>query len=522
MRLESTVEWLKQSRQPFELAIEDAQALFLPHRMEITTQRMKGGQRVPGAYDSHGANAADALCNYLVGSVFPPTADWRRYEPYNQSREGDVGERLDSLEEKLNLLDDNSNFYEAAIMSLKDMWVLGNTTFYQEERMPSVKDSLFENDSGFTGLAFEAVQFANIFRHLDRHGNILSLAHRFQLTAQEAGHYFEKRFMFGDMSEQMDFWHVVERQMDGSYKCSWFSGELNWVESKVENFSRYTSHRLERIGNEQYAVGRGHIARPTGAGMNELKRQTLNAVGRSINGPLVVENEAVIRTERGNGGLVVMRENPSFQPFYLQSQIDIPGVNLILQQDREQIDRAFMADILLDPSTQPRSAEESRLRQARLSTRIAGPQQSVKRWLAQIEQTKILHLRELGELPELDGLSRIQPVFTSPFFIQQRQGAIQKVVDFVRLKVELANLAQDPAILDDVDFDRVSSYLRKHADIPSEILKLDEVVKEVRAARADIEGTNIGLEQAAKAMQIFSAPSTAAAPEGTQAVEGAF
>ena len=526
-RLEGIYKWLETARQPFEMAIEDIQGLMLPHRLEINTRMREGKQRVPTSYDSTSANAADALVNFLVGSVFPATADWLKFELFLEDADDETRERLDVGTEKILQVLDNSNFYEAGAVSLKDYWVLGNTTWYHEEQMPSARGALFGDRSGFTGLSFEAVQFAQMYRHLDRQGNILVCCRKFDLTFLEARQFFGDLWQYqGDPDESVEVLHFYERQQDGSWTESWVASELGVVIKQRKDLvvCPYTCHRLDQVGNEQYGVGRGHIARPTAAGMNEMRRQMLNATGRSLNTPLVVENESVIRTERGTGGLIVMREASSFQPFYLRADVDLAAVDNVFRADTTQVERAFMSDILLDPASQPRSAEESRLRQARLQSRIAGPTQGVRRWLSSIIGNVVSAMVSAKALPEFEGMGAVQPVFSSPFFVAQRQGAIQKVIDFVQLKVALSQAAQDPKILDDIDFDGVSQYLRRNADVPIEVFKGEEDVSAIRSARADSEAMNEGLQQAAMMQQMGAMPSPASAmaPEGTMPVEGTF
>lgn len=525
-RLEDLFSWLASSRQPFEMAIQDIQGLMLPHRLEINTSGKAGKQRVPVSYDSTAANAADALVNFLVGAVFPATADWLKFEMFLSEAEGEDRERLDSGSKKILQVMDNSNFYEAGGVSLKDMWVLGNTTFYQEETLPSAAGALFDDDSGFTGLSFEGVEFSNVWRHLDRQGNLLVLARRFNMTQLEAKSFFgdEWPIKVGDPGDSAETLHFVERQVDGTFNTAFLARAANkvFLAKKGSTVPQYTSHRLDQVGNEQYGVGRGHIARPTAAGMNESRRQMLNATGRSLNTPLVVENESVIRTERGTGGLIVMREASSFQPFYLRADVDLAAVDNVFRADTKQVERAFMSDILLDPESQPRSAEESRLRQARLQNRIAGPTQVVSRWLSSIVGNVVSAMVQAGALPEFEGLGRIQPIFSSPFFVAQRQGAIQKVIDFVQLKVALATAANDPKILDDIDFDGVSQFLKLNADVPQVVFKPKDVVLSQRAARADQEGTREGLEQAALAASLVGQQQVEDPAIGTVGGVGSF
>lgn len=526
-RLEDLYSWLKTSRQPFEMAIEDIQALMLPHRLEIMTSTREGKQRIPASYDSTAANAADALVNFLVGAVFPASADWLKFDLFLSEPSDEERDLLDFGTEKIMQVLDNSNFYEAAAVSLKDFWVLGNTTWYQEEQTPSAMNSLFGSEGGFTGLAFEGVQFSNMFRHLDRQGMIVAACRRFSLTMIEAQQFFQEEWSikWTDPSEEVEVLHFYELEMDRTYKESWYVPDYGVVIRSRSGllYCPYVCSRLDQVGNEQYGVGRGHIARPTAAGMNEMRRQLLNATGRSLNTPLVVENESVVRTERGTGGLLVMREAAAFQPFYLRADVDLPAVDNIFRADSLQVERAFMSDILLDPASQPRSAEESRLRQSRLQSRIAGPTQGVRRWLSAVIGNVVMAMIEAGALEEFEQLQAVQPVFSSPFFVAQRQGSIQKVLDFVQLKTTLAQAAQDPSILDDIDFDGLSRYIRRNADVPGELFKPDEVVQEQRGARAEQEGLERGMQQAAMMQQAMPPmPAEAQAPEGTIPVEGAI
>lgn len=527
-RLEGLYGWLQSARQPFEMAIEDIQALMLPHRLEITTHTREGKQRIPASYDSTASNAADALVNFLVGAVFPASADWLKFEPFLADADEQTRNMLDIGTEKIMQVLDNSNFYEAAAVSLKDFWVLGNTTWYQEEQSPSTLNALFGDESGFTGFNFEAVQFANMYRHLDRQGQVLVACRRFSLTELEAAQFFGDEWpgKVNDPQEETEVLHFYERNTDGTYKESWLASELGALIRQRDDlaYCPYVCSRLDQVGNEQYGVGRGHIARPTAAGMNEMRRQLLNATGRSLNTPLVVENESVVRTERGTGGLIVMREAAAFQPFYLRADVDLPAVDNIFRADSLQVERAFMSDILLDPASQPRSAEESRLRQARLQNRIAGPTQGVRRWLSSVVGNVVAGMVQVGALPEFEGLQAVQPVFSSPFFVAQRQGSIQKVIDFVQLKTALAQAAGDPEVLDDINFDGLSQYLKRNADVPEEIFKPTEMIQQQRQARAEQAGLERGMQQAAMYQQLsqggMPSPAEALAPEGTVPVEG--
>ena len=530
-RLEGIYTWLEASRKPFDMAIEDIQGLMLPHRMEINTQSMAGKQRIPASYDSTAANSADALVNFLSGAVLPSTSDWLKFDIFLGVAEGEVRERLDIGAEKVLQVMDNSNFYEAGGVSLKDLWVLGNTTWFQEEQLPSAAGALFGDDSGFTGFSFEGVQYANMYRHLDRQGNTLVSCRVFPLSQLEAQRFFgDKWKKTGNPGDPAIVKHFYEREVDGSWTESWLDcdlGRLVGDQRKNLTFNPYSSHRLDQVGNEQMGVGRGHIARPTAAGMNEMRRQMLNATGRSLNTPLVVENESVVRTERGTGGLIVMREAAAFQPFYLRADVDLAAVDNVFRADTTQVERAFMSDILLDPDSQPRSAEESRLRQARLQNRIAGPTQVVRRWLSAIVGNIVTGMVQVGALPEFEGLGAVQPVFSSPFFVAQRQGSIQKVIDFVQLKVALATAANDPKILDDIDWDGVSRFLERNADVPSTVFRDQQQVDAMRRARAETEGINQGLEQAALAASLVGQgqipnPASATSPEGTVPVEGSI
>ena len=179
-------------------------------------------------------------------------------------------------------------------------------------------------------------------------------------------------------------------------------------------------------------------------------------------------------------------------PQYLKSDTNYQVADLIARQDRDQIKKAFLGDILDDPETQPRSAEESRQRQVRALSRLAASADTVNyEFLDPMIQSVINIMYRGGMLPELDLLQSLAPdaefeiVYQSPFFTSQKASGMNRVSAFLERRMALFQATQSEAYLDDLNPDAISAYDAKVSDIPASILRTPEEVEAIREARAE-------------------------------------
>jgi hypothetical protein len=512
-------ESLKSARSPHEPALEQVRNLFMPFRGDMTT-RGYGGRRVGTVFDSTGAIAADALVNFMVGSLFPPTGDWVKL----QGPDGSTPE-LDTDAAMVMLSLEDTNFYSEAAKCLKDLLILGNSVMYIEEDARRLQ----ADGSTFEGLTFEAVNLADCYWKMGRYGTPLVFVREYYMAEAEVSKYFGVK-MDGEPFEEKQVLHFVlpsdtsPINSPGGQKfvSIWIDAEKNTpLRVSGYDYQPYVVSRLDVVPGEQYGRGRGHLARPDAAGANEIKRQVLLAVGREINPPLMVEDESITNTDISASGILVVRPATQLQPSYLNSGTNFSVANEIARMDHEQIKAAFMADILLDPATQPRSAEESRQRSERLIQRLAGPARMIETgFLGPIMESVLQVMVEGGVLEAVEDAGILNVSFVSPFYIQQRELVSQKSWRFVARRLEIFAAVQDPALLDDIDFDMVAEIDAENSDVPAGIFRSQEDVTRLREARAQQAAQQQMMEMQQQQGGPGGGPGAPAAAPGAPGMEG--
>lgn len=496
-----TIQFLKSHRQPYEDTIEQIKELMMPWRFELDTEPNPQTNRINGSFDSLAAIEADKLVNFVVGNVFPPTGDWMRLQAIGGENSRATRMILDDATEELLSILAESNFYSQASLGLRDDVIIGNGYIYLEPRTPVAQP----DGSTFSGIDYEAVPFNRIWRLVDRHGRPLVVARSFEMRQFEAEMFFVRKGdrlkQKSDPLEKRNFIHIVRREKDGVM--------TRWIDMDHESevrvgkmgFMPYAISRWDVVDGEQYGVGRGHLARPTAAGRNELKRQVLMAAGRDINPSLLVEHDSIMNVDRASHGLIILKPSVQNRPEYLNTNTNYAAAQQVAMEDAEYIRSAFLTDLIGEPDGIERSAEGVRVRQARIVQAAASPAQNIStNFLTPIVEATINVARQGGKLQMLDGLEdNIEVTFVSPFFTLQKQQAVQKVADFLNFKVQLQQLAQRDDLLDDVDFDKASEYISDNSDIPAFILKDPQAA---RAARANLQALDKSIEAAGQLGQL--------------------
>lgn len=492
---------LQSDRSPHEPVLDQVRDLFMPFRGDMTT-RGYGGRKIGAIFDSTGAVAADALVNFMVGNLFPPTGDWVKLRgPEGKNEDFDV----DAETILLNL--EQSNFYSESAKCLKDLIILGNSVMYIEEKSRRLQ----ADGSTFEGVSFEAVNLQDCYWKIGRYGTPLVFCREYYMTEAEVSKYFEVPLENEPFSERKILHFVlpadtspVQAPGDQKFVSVWVN-EDHGTPLRISgyDYQPYVVSRLDVFPGEQYGRGRGHLARPDAAGANELKRQALIAASRDINPPLMVEDESILDTDISSSGILVVRPATQMQPTYLTTSTNYGVANEMARQDHAQIKAAFLADILLDPATQPRSAEESRQRSERLIQRLAGPARMIETgFLGPITESLISIMVDGGILPAVEQSGVLNVSFVSPFYIQQRELVSMKTWRFISRRLEIFNAIQDPALLDDIDWDAVAKLDADNSDVPSGIFYTDEEVEEKREVRAEMAAQQQMMDMMSQAQQM--------------------
>ena len=510
--------YLKGRRSNHERAWQDISDLMMPYRGDITTTKTEGKRRVRGVFDTTAMNAADSFVNFIKGAIIPSGNDWVRLRakpPFSDVLE--VRQVLDYIAERILGALADSNFYKESASFLRDFAVLGNGTIHVRESTPQ----LGKKNETFGGLIFEAIPIGHMWWQVGNMGRPDFLIRQVTMTATDAFRFFggeagidvERKLAMNDPMGEVSFLHYCfenedfipngiisaeNRKFVGVYVAG--AGDYSGGGGNNPQIIRksgydtcpYIVARWMVVDGEEYGRGRGHLARADAMGINELRRQILIAAGKDLNPPLMVEHDTVVELDITPNGLMVTRPPVKMGPQYLKSDTDYGVADMIARQDREQIQKAFLGDILEEPDTQPRSAEESRQRQSRALARLSASADTVNyEFLDPLIQSIIEIMHRGGALPELDYLQQMAPdaefeiIYQSPFFTAQRQSGVNRVQAFMERRLALFQVTQDPVYLDDINASEVTNYDARLSDIPALILRSQEEVSAIRNARAE-------------------------------------
>lgn len=501
--------YLKGRRNNHENTWQEINDLMQPFRGDITTKKSPGGKRIGSVFDTTAMNAADSFVNFLKSAVLPSSSDWLRLKL--RDREADVAVRTQLDRAAMKILEAlaDSNFYIQATSALRDFAILGNSTLYVEEDTPVLN----KDESTFGGLIFEAVPVENMWWLLGKGQRIVMSCREMELPAADAMKYFEGNagpsaedmMMRGNPMEMVPYYHFVfptgryspvtsavatKKDYASVYLCG-ESGTI--VRQGGYDFMPYTVSRYMVVDGEEYGRGKGHLARPDAAGINELRRQVLIAAGRDLNPPLMVEHDTMVELDIAPNGIMVTRPPQKVAPQFLKSGTDYGVADLIARQDREQILKVFLGDVLQEPDTQPRSAEESRQRQMRAIQRLAAPAEVVNyEFLQPVIGTIIRIMQRGGALAELNEVAEIlgeditiDVEFASPFFTAAKAASALRVQAFLERRLSLFQATQDSAFIDDLDPDRIAEYDSRMSDVPADIFRTEEEIEQRRMAKAE-------------------------------------
>jgi len=312
------------------------------------------------------------------------------------------------------------------------------------------------------------------------------LSREFKMMPIESNRFFESHKLSGN--EETTFVNLVKPNKDDTGWVSywWAKDGEQLIQTDELAIMPYVPGVWDMTDGQNYGYGRGHLVRSTIAGMQELARQTYQAVGRDLNPLLAVEHDSFMNMDAGGNGIVTLKRSITRDPFFLTSGSNFAAADNIRRLDREQVNIAFFADALLEPETQTRSAEADRSKNARLAVRMAGPSQGIARHLATIMETLASMMRASGGLKSLDGIGDVKFVFQSPFFTALKQATADRVSNFVAEQAQLASLLQKEEIMDPIDLEQAAAVIADNSDIPSRVIRGEESLTNIKKQRAQV------------------------------------
>ena len=508
----SRKENLVSMRHSHDEGFEEIQTLLWPFRGELNTEFLHDGyDRVPSVYDSTGMTSLHNLVNFSKGRLFPPDFPWVVCGPpadFDEAarRSMRIRKAYQTSAERLLHEFSVSNFYDVSTDWVRDITAIGNCATSVEEQ-----NKIGSKRSGFRGFVFDPIDISRIYWQLDRMDNPLFVAVEYSMHGREVLDEFGDPGMVifdkvldknhKGLLERFEIWHVVipnENHLPNGIKCDtnrpWCSF---WIEPKSKQILReggfnehpYIIQTWNRVRREWYGNGLGHLIRPDVAGLNSGRAMILEAIEADLLPPLMVEHESVMMYDQSDAATMSVRSSrDGVEPKYLRSGARITDADSIFRQDKDQIRDVMLGDIIGEPDTEPRSAEETIARASRSQLRASTLTEVIKKILMNKVNRCLDMMVRRGALPELvevmeeTGNDKMDIQFVSPFFTLQKSTVSQNTLSFAAAIKELASVK--PNVADRVNYDNYAKILADLFNVPVDMLHDDEVFTEKRVADA--------------------------------------
>ena len=492
--------------------------LCLPDDESIIATRTPGGRRKYPLYANTAPKAAKKFANFLHAIMLPESSVWGQQRPVSDDlfQDRTVREWFWEANRAMSRALSVSNFYPKALETIIDLAVGGIGALYGQANTQLAD----ENGSRFKGVMFHAVPIANFFfleatADDPERGIVMGDPNRIARVLDMER--FEIEDKFGDAkilkdAKPTDKFRIVHLVTPNAGSTS----ESNLWRSQYIILGKAQSVTRLSASNDPEQVSDGVLPRmpyfvprmaqksgeiwPRGFGMdalqdvleqNVLRKHLLNSVGKDADPPTIVGHEAAMHLELIAGGVSYMDPDRFDQIKQLTSSANYGAVYEHLSELKQEIKEAFLVDQLqLPPSLDRATAEEIVTRRENATNSLSATFAKVEReFPAKVIDWLFAEMLELGALKEppdaMAAGADTTVFFDSPMANARRQRQIEPINRYVEKKIILAERAQDPSILDPIDFDAIDAVEQELGGINPRIFRDPKDVEQRRQARQE-------------------------------------
>lgn len=536
------VDGLKARKSNLEAQFEDIQKFATPNDPTVQRRQNTPGQtHHVGRYDSTAIKNVTLLAATLHGSMTPSTSKWFDLavdDPELNERQ-DVREWIDEVVDRIHAELNASNFKTQIFRSYTNLIGYGTNSIIELTEYDELGD--------YKGITFQTFAIREYTFIVDADGNLVAFFREFSLTAEQArdkfkklpgfnrlGEKIEKVLEFGkpeDKNRKFKFLHAVYpheyfgetavdfRDNKFRMKKPIASRYIN-VEEKIDvSFGGFDEMPVSvsrwDLAEDDDGWGRSPawVAMPEIKTLNRHKELTLKAFAKDVSPPLIVPHKGVV------GGLKTGPNQINYynalktggqKPEYLTSGARWDVHQLGQAELIKQINEIFLVDKLQLPERPDMTATEVQVR-FDLLQRLLGPtfQRITDELLDPIIVRTFHILLRAGRLPpvpdSLDNVDGFDIVYIGPLAKAQRLDEVNAIRQIVQDAGAVAQLTQDPAILDNIDFDAAIDVIADQTGVPARVMRAIEDVEAIREQRqAAVQGQQ-ALDQVQQAVEIEGA-----------------
>lgn len=527
---------LKANRSNFESMWEDISKFIIPHRGQFSIKNSPGQKNRGAILDSTGSWASEQLANFLYGALTNPATQWFNLGTYDM----DLAKRYD-VKQYLTLCTNHmysilnsprKKFYDNAHEMYNDVVPFGTGIMLLEDR-PG------------TGASFRSRFLYECYLDEDYDSNVDTCYREFELTLRQIVQQFGEdslpedlqRVIDKDPGKKLAVIHGIyprdtyEKSEDSNNKMPWaskyFLPENGDHVLKDGGFRRFPvlAPRWTKRSDEIYGRGPGSMALAEVRMIQKMKETTLKGGQKMVDPPLQVPDNTFLSPLNLTPG-AINYHNPIFEgagakEIITNARPDF-GIDL-MDRETQAILRAFYVDKLSsqkNPNVEQTRTEFLGEQQERLILMAPQLGRMHSEFNGQLIEQLYMIERMTGRLPQPPEALRGKPLvvqYKSPLARAQQMQRLQDATGAVQDLSQLAPVF--PEILDTIDPDGLAGWIFMARDTPSDVLRPEDQVKQIREQKqeqmqmqAQLEQAKTGSEAAANVAKLM--------PKGGQRVAG--
>lgn len=535
------VQQLRSGRDPWLDYWQELAETFLPGRAEFVVKKQQGERALETIFDGSPRLAARDLASAIDGLIKPKTSNWFDLTVEDE----DVAELEDVklwLEKVRNLMwraiyQKDARFIQRSDETDGALVVFGWGVLWMAENRDR------------NGLLFKSFHNGRVAIDENADGVVDTIVVSDELTALQA----QKQFGFDKLhkeiqeiitkgrpqgySQKFPFSQIVlpnEDYQAGTIGPSGMTFKTAVIDEKHEQimseggFHEFPAAipRWDTYPGKVYALSPAMFALPDALTLQAMAKTLLIGGERAVDPPIMVPSDSFLSPIRTMpGGISVFDPQPMVDIGLSQPVFPLPvsgnlPVGREMQFDyRAQVEAAFFKNVLKLPIEGQQMTATEILERKEEFVRVLGPVfgRLEADYIGHVVERTFGIMKRAGALPPMPDALQDHPLkFTFQSPIQQARKAIE-VAGFSRTLEVMAPLAQvQPELLDNIDGDKIMRDAPEWAGIPSEWLRTQDEVGQVRQDRAQqaqaAAGVSAAQPLARSIKDIASAQQIAATP----------
>jgi hypothetical protein len=510
-------ETLKQDRILWEPFFRDVRDYIRPRKQKVDSSTSTIAERHTNKmFDSSAPEASRLMAMSMQNALVPQSVVWfglsipSGHQASVLNKDQQVKRWFHDVTQKMFFAFHESNFYTAIGEAFLDFTSFGTINLLLEENDKYTGD--------FGGLVFTSIPTGQFVFAEDKRGQPDTVFWEYVYTARQAKQMFGQRKLPDKIKQAVkskpdekftfirillprdEFKYGSQDVMDKKYAALDIHLDSQTVcrESGFEELP-YVIGRFEKASGELWGRSPADIAMPDIKTINKIRELELKGLATAVHPPLIAPDQGIIGTFRMTPSAInYSREPERFKFLRFEGRFDLSSLKA--DELKKSIRGIFLADQLVLPEKLNMTAEEVATVREQIQ-KLLGP--TVARFESEVLTPLILRsfglLNRAGVLPPpppaLQQLDEIEVSYVGQLAKNQK---IQDVTSIQRWLGVASNMASfSPEVLDNIDVDQALQIIGERMAVPSDVMRSEEEVAQLRQQRQEQLEQQQQLEQAA-------------------------